>query len=153
MYDAMLTIGGYVGTDVELREGSGGGGALAVFRLGSTPRWFDRASGAWRDQETVWLTVKAWRGLAHNVKASVRKGEPVVVHGRLRASRWKDESGEDRTRTVLDAITVGHDLNRGTTAYLRTERAAPRDDDVDDTALIRKVDGVEVDPVAQPGAA
>jgi len=153
MYDAMLTIGGYVGTDVEFREGSGGGGALAVFRLGSTPRWFDRASGSWRDQETVWLTVKAWRGLAHNVKASVRKGEPVVVHGRLRASRWKDESGEDRTRTVLDAITVGHDLNRGTTAYLRTERAAPRDDDVDDTALIRKVDGVEVDPVAQPGAA
>ena len=153
MYDAMLTIGGYVGTDVEFWEGNGSG-ALAVFRLGSTPRWFDRSSGSWRDQETVWLTVKAWRGLAHNVKASVGKGEPVVVHGRLRASRWKDEeTGEDRSRTVIEAVAVGHDLNRGTTAYRRTERPATRDDDVDDTALIRKVDGVEAEPVAQPGAA
>ena len=102
----------------------------------------------------MWLTVKAWRGLAHNVKASVGKGEPVVVHGRLRASRWKDEeTGEDRSRTVIEAVAVGHDLNRGTTAYRRTERPATRDDDVDDTALIRKVDGVEAEPVAQPGAA
>ena len=140
MYDAMLTIGGYVGTDVEFREGNGAG-ALAVFRVGSTPRWFDRASGSWRDQETVWMTVKAWRGLAHNVKASVRKGEPVIVTGRLRASRWKDESGEERSRLVLDAVAVGHDLNRGTSAFLRTERPTVRDDDSDDITLMRRLDG------------
>ena len=99
MYDAMVTIGGYVGTDVEFREGNGSG-ALAMFRVGSTPRWYDRSSGSWRDQETVWMTVKAWRGLAHNVKASVSKGEPVIVVGKLRASRWKDESGEERSKLV-----------------------------------------------------
>jgi len=140
MYDAMLTIGGYVGTDVDFRDGNGTG-ALAVFRVGSTPRRFDRASGSWRDQETVWMTVKAWRGLAHNVKASVRKGEPVLVTGRLRASRWKDESGEERSRVVIDAVAVGHDLNRGTSAFLRTERPTVRGDDADDTTVMRRLDG------------
>ena len=89
------------------------------------------------------MTVKAWRGLAHNVKASVCKGEPVIVTGRLRASRWKDEAGEERTRIVVDAVAVGHDLNRGTTAYRRTERPAPRDDDVDDNALMRRLEAAE----------
>ena len=166
MYDAMLTIGGYVGTDVEFREGNGSG-ALAVFRVGSTPRWFDRSSGSWRDQETVWMTVKAWRGLAHNVKASVSKGEPVIVTGRLRASKWKDEAGEERTRIVVDAVAVGHDLNRGTTAYRRAERPTPRDDEADDNAVMRRLEAtsagttpagglttaVAAEPVGQPGAA
>ena len=157
MYDAMLTIGGYVGTDVEFREGNGSG-ALAVFRVASTPRWFDRSSGSWRDQETVWMTVKAWRGLAHNVKASVSKGEPVIVVGKLRASRWKDGSGEDRSQLVLEALAVGHDLNRGTTAYRRTVRPAPREE-VDDIALMRRLEAAEAagDPTGeslpQPGAA
>jgi len=162
MFEATLTISGYVGTDVEFRDGNGSS-ALSVFRVGSTPRWFDRSSGSWRDQETVWLTVKAWRGLAHNVKASVRKGEPVIVTGRLRASRWKDVSGEERTKIFVEASAVGHDLNRGTTAYRRTERAAPRDHEIDDIAMMRRLEAaVHVDggsdepvaaPAAQPGAA
>ncbi len=153
MYDAMVTIGGYVGTDVDFLDN--GSGALAVFRLGSTPRWYDRSSGSWRDQETVWLSVKAWRGLAHNVKASVRKGEPVIVTGRLRASRWKDDDGQEQTRTHIDAVAVGHDLNRGTTAYRKAERAAPRDDAADQEAMLRRVESAEAspDPAVSIGAA
>jgi len=154
MNDATVTIGGYVGSDVEFIEGNGTN-SRALFRVGSTPRWYDRSSGGWRDQETIWITVKAWRGLAHNVKASVRKGEPVIVTGRLRASRWKDESGEERSRLVVEAVAIGHDLNRGTAAYRRTERppAAP-DDDVDDSELVRRLEaGREASPSAQPGAA
>jgi single-strand DNA-binding protein len=152
VYDAMLTIGGYVGTDVQFSEGNGGG-ARAMFRVGSTPRWFDRSSGSWRDQETVWLTVKAWRELAHNVKASVRKGEPVIVTGRLRASKWKDGAGEERTEVVVDAVAVGHDLNRGTTAYRRSLRQVRREDDVDDNELMRRLDaGPAAEAGTQPGA-
>jgi len=126
MYDAMVTVQGYVGTDVDFWD-SNGSGALARFRIGSTPGWFDRSAGSWRDHETVWLTVKAWRWLAHNVKTSVRKGEPVFVHGRLRTTRWRDEqSGEDRTSLLVEAVSIGHDLNRGTSAFRRTERADPQ---------------------------
>jgi single-strand DNA-binding protein len=154
MQDATVTIGGYVGSDVEFVEGSGTN-ARALFRVGSTPRWYDRSSGGWRDQETIWITVKAWRGLAHNVKASVRKGEPVIVTGRLRASKWKDQSGEERSRLVVEAVAIGHDLNRGTTAYRRTERTTtPPEDELDDSELVRRLESnQEPGPLVEPGAA
>lgn len=132
MSDVLMTVVGYVGTDVDYREGNGTG-ARAMFRVGSTPRFFDRNQGAWRDQETVWVTVKAWRTLAQNVSSSVRKGEPVIVVGKMRAQVWKDEHGEPRRREVLEATSVGHDLTRGTSAYLRTRpvRLEPADEATD----------------------
>ena len=47
MFEATLTISGYVGTDVEFRDGNGNS-ALAIFRVGSTPRPFDRSSATRR---------------------------------------------------------------------------------------------------------
>lgn len=117
MHDPQVTVTGYVGTEVEFRSGNGAGHDRATFRLGSTGRFRDR-DGQWRDRETVWMTVKAWRGLAQNVAASVRRGEPVVVIGRLQAEKWADDGGQ-HYRDVLVATTVAHDLNRGTTAFRR----------------------------------
>jgi single-strand DNA-binding protein len=117
--DVQITVIGWVGTDVEFSGGNGTGTARASFRVASTPRFYDRSSGEWRDQETVWVTVKAWRALATHVSSSVRRGEPVIVVGKLRAESWRDEAGEARRRDVVEAITVGHDLTRGTAAYLR----------------------------------
>ena len=122
MNDVQVTLVGYVGTDIDYRDGNGTG-ARATFRVGSTSRFFDRNQGTWRDQETVWTTVKVWRSLAQNVSSSVRKGEPVIVTGKLRAESWRDEHGEQRRREVLEATSVGHDLSRGTSAYLRTSPA------------------------------
>ncbi len=119
MSEAQLTLTGYVGTDVDYRAGRDGAPPRARFRVACTPRFFDRQQGAWRDQETVWKTVKVWRALADNVASSVRKGEPVVIIGRLRAEVWKDEDGELRSQDVVEATSVGHDLNRGTSAFLR----------------------------------
>lgn len=152
MFDATVTFAGYVGTEVEFHDGNGAP-ALAVFRLGFTPRWYDRGEGKWRDHETVWFTVKAWRSLAHNVKASVRRGEPVIVHGKLRARKWQDEqTGEDNYRMAIEADIVGHDLTRGTTAFLRTERpAATRTDDAGEE-LTRKVEAVAPELARSPAA-
>ncbi|UPK76374.1 single-stranded DNA-binding protein [Nocardioidaceae bacterium SCSIO 66511] len=121
MHEAQVTITGYVGTTVDFRSSSGNGNDRAVFRLGSTSRFKDR-EGQWRDRETVWMTVKAWRSLAQNVAASVRLGEPVIVVGRLRTERWKGDDGHDRYRDVLEATNVAHDLNRGTAAFRRNDR-------------------------------
>ncbi|UYM04252.1 single-stranded DNA-binding protein [Solicola gregarius] len=120
MQDAQVTITGYVGTDVEFRPGNGND--RAMFRLGSTSRFRDR-DGEWRDRETVWMTVKAWRTLAQNIAASVQRGEPVIVTGRMQAEKWADDGGQ-HYRDVLVATTVAHDLNRGTTAFRRNERPA-----------------------------
>ncbi len=123
MTDVYTTVVGFVGTDVDYHQGNGTA-ARATFRLASTPRYFDSTQGAWREQETVWFSVKVWRGLASNVASSIRKGEPVIVYGRVRNHSWRDEHDEERSRQELEAVAVGHDLTRGTSAYLRRQTPA-----------------------------
>ena len=91
MNEPYVTLQGWVGNEVVHRETKEG--AVANFRVGSTPR-FRRRSGEWADGPTSWFSVACWRGLADNVRDSIRKGDPVVVHGRLRPDVWKREDGE-----------------------------------------------------------
>ncbi|HLR85167.1 MAG TPA: single-stranded DNA-binding protein [Nocardioidaceae bacterium] len=127
-HDAQVTISGYVGTNVEFRPGGTNGADRAMFRLATTPRFLDRRQGVWREQETVWMTVKAWRTLAQNAASSIRRGEPVVVIGRLRTERWDGDDGHERRRDVLEATMVAHDLSRGTSAFQRNDRTPERAD-------------------------
>lgn len=126
MSDVQMTLHGFVGGEVEFKNT--GRGDLASFRVASTPRFRD-GQGSWRNGETTWTQVAAWRTLAANVAASVNVGDPVVVIGRLRTSRWTTPDGEPRERSVLDATTVAHDLARGTSAFRKNPRSAPREDD------------------------
>ena len=91
---------------------------ITSFRLATSQRKFDRATGKWTDGEVNWYTVSSFRGLAHNVAASVRKGDRVVVHGKLRIRDWEntDRSG---TTVEVEAVIIGHDLTYGTASYVR----------------------------------
>lgn len=115
-----MTVFGWVGSDPEFHSGPGSSGDRVTFRLASTPGFFDRSRNGYRELETVWLGVKAWRGLAHNVASSVHKGEPVVVVGRLRAQVYQVD-GQERRYQELEATTVGHDLTKGTSMFRRTK--------------------------------
>ena len=114
MSDVQTTIIGYVGGDVTFREGGAGGPDRATFRVASTPRFYDKNNGGWRDGETVWSTVSCWRALAGNVKTSVHSGDPVVVIGRRRVNVWESGEGVKQEREFVDAQVVRHDLCRGT---------------------------------------
>lgn len=113
--DAYLTLTGWVGSEVELKMLEGGS-TVASFRIGSTPRTFDKGQNLWVDRPTTWFTVDCWRSLAQNVADSINRGDPVVVYGRLKTSEWT-ENGEPRSRTLIEAFSVGHDLSRGTTTF------------------------------------
>jgi single-strand DNA-binding protein len=146
MSDVTVTVFGYVGTEVEFRGGNGKA-ERAMFRIGSTPRYYDRAAREWRDSETVWLTVKAWRDLARNVASSINKGEPVVVVGKLRTSVWTSDDGVEHRRDVLEATTVAHDLARGTSAFHRAERVVEREDtSSEDEDMFRELDRSSSEP-------
>ncbi len=121
MHDTTITVQGYAGGDVEVR--TVGETRLATFRVAATPRRFDRKSGEWVDAPTQWYSVKAWRGLADNVAFSVRRGDAVIVHGRLVANTWVKD-GVEMSSMEIDATVVGHDLNRGTTRLVRPQRPA-----------------------------
>ncbi len=130
MNEALVTFQGWVGTEVVHRVTPQGN--VANFRVGSTPR-VRRKTGEWVDAPTSWFSVTCWRALADNVRDCVRKGEPVVVHGRLRADVWEREDGQTSVTYVVEASHVGHDLARGTAAFLRSgpPERADGDDPVD----------------------
>lgn len=118
--DAVVWITGNVGSDVECRTVRDEL-VFASFRLASTPRM--RRSGEWVDGETTWLGVTCSKALAENVRASVKKGDPVVVVGKLRTARWEDAERGAQERLTIEASAIGHDLNRGTAQFQRSTRA------------------------------
>jgi single-strand DNA-binding protein len=120
MNESMVTFQGWLGADVKTR--SAAGVPVAFFRVASTPRRFNKSSGEWSDGPTQWYTVNAWRSLGEHCAASLKRGDPVVVHGRLSHSTWVNSAGVEVTSLEVDATFVGHDLNRGRSAFTKTER-------------------------------
>lgn len=119
MNDTYITLTGWVGSDVALREVAGGQ-PVANFRVATTSRRF--RNNEWKDGTTTWYQVKAWRALADNVASSIRSGDPVVVHGRLEADVWTKDDGTVNTQLVITATSVGHDLSRGTAVFTKPVR-------------------------------
>jgi single-strand DNA-binding protein len=133
--EAYVHMTGYVGGDVEYRNHTTPTGS---FRLACTPRM--RRGGDWTDGETTWLTVTCFRALAEHAASSIRRGDPVIVIGRLRTQVWTKD-GAQQERTVLEALTIGHDLTRGTSAFNRSERpAVPEDRDSEVAEVITSVE-------------
>ncbi|MFB7735224.1 single-stranded DNA-binding protein [Streptomyces sp. NPDC056112] len=100
-------------------------GASARFRLAVTSRYWDREKSAWTDGHTNFFTVWANRQLAANAVASLTVGDPVIVQGRLKV-RTESRDGTSRTWADIDALAIGHDLARGTSAFRRTVRTEPQ---------------------------
>ena len=121
MLEPHITVVGNVGASPRTRV-LASGAVVTDFRIASTPRRVDRATGAWSDGETIWFGVSCWRQLAENVAASIKTGDRVVVTGTLRAHTWKTEQGEERSSLEVDAQTVSFDLSRGRAVQ---ERSVP----------------------------
>jgi single-strand DNA-binding protein len=137
--DAYVQLTGNVGGTVEFRNNTV---PVASFRLAHTPRV--RRNGEWADAPTTWITVTCFRALAENVKASLHKGHPVLVAGRLRTNVWTKD-GVTYERLTLEATTVGHDLTRGTATFFRAATESTVEDREDS---LREVIGrVESQPV------
>ncbi|MFS0716837.1 single-stranded DNA-binding protein [Arthrobacter sp. 1P04PC] len=112
-----ITIRGFVATEIKSST-TPGGVATASFRLGSTGRRFDRAANAWVDGTTNWFTVQGYRQLAGNMACSIRKGQPVIVTGRLKIRTWESESRIHHA-VDIDADAIGHDLSWGAANFTR----------------------------------
>ncbi len=120
MGETYVTLIGNVATQPELRRASNGA-QVGRFRLATHERRYDRTAERWTDGPTSFYTVWAWRTLGENVCGSLGMGEPVVVHGKLRLVEREDKG----LVASIDAVTVGHDLGRGTSAFRRVARTKP----------------------------
>ena len=73
MNETYVTLRGWLGGEV--RHRLAGETPVAEFRLGVTPRYFDKQRSDWVDADTQWFTVKAWRQLADHCET--RSGGPT----------------------------------------------------------------------------
>ncbi len=113
-----VTLVGFVAQDPNIRT-TATGKLVTKVRVGTTPRFRDSATGQWRDAETSYYNVSCWARLADHVRASLHKGDPVIVKGKFRTSTFEDKNGQLRTSIEITADTVGHDLSRGPANYMR----------------------------------
>lgn len=113
-----ITIRGFVATSPSTNT-LPSGTALTNFRVASTPRWYDSNQQVWREGNTNWFTVNAFRNLAENASRSIFVGQPVIVTGRINIKQWQNDDGKKGTSVEIDATAIGHDLSLGTSSFNR----------------------------------
>ena len=125
--DAYVTVHGNVAADPVQRSTASGATVVGI-RVAANGRKFDRSSGGFRDGEPMFIGVSCWRSLGQNVLATLRKGDAVVVLGRLIQRTFEDRQGIRRSVHEIDAIAVGPDLARCAAdlhRVARSDAAAP----------------------------
>ena len=120
MNETYVTIRGRLTADPTPRT-TRTGTPMTSFRLATSAR--RQVDGQWTDTEPSFYDVVAYRSLAGNVAASLRKGHPVVVHGRQRITSWQREDGSTGWNVQVEAEGLGHDLYFGSAAFTRVSLA------------------------------
>jgi single-strand DNA-binding protein len=113
-------------------------------------RRYDRATEQWVDHGMFRVRVACWRRLADHVYKSLKVGEPVIVIGRLFTRDWRTEEGELRVNYELEADTVGHDLSRGVTEFIKARAEGPNSA-IEDAEADRRIGGEIAYPVDANG--
>lgn len=121
--ETLITVVGNLVADPELRY-TPSGSAVAKFRIASTPRAFDKATGEWKDGDALFLRCVAWRQMAENIAETLTKGMRVVVQGGLVQNNYETSEGEKRSSIELKVEEVGPSLRYATAKMTKTSRSS-----------------------------
>ena len=94
---------GHLGADPESRT-VGDGTLVANFQIAVTESWKDRDGN--KKEDTQWIRIQAWRGLAEVIDKYLRKGSQVYVAGKWQTREWEDRDGNKRYTTEVVARDV-----------------------------------------------
>jgi single-strand DNA-binding protein len=120
--DTTITLCGNLVDDPELRF-TPQGQPVARFRIASTPRFLDKATGEWKDGDGLFLTCNVWRGTAEHVAESLTRGMRVIVSGRLRQRSYETREGDKRTVYEVEVDDVGPSLKSATAKVVKASRS------------------------------
>lgn len=98
----MAVLMGRLGRDPELKQAQAGG-QVCSFSLATNER--EKQGDQWVDV-TEWHTVVCFGRLAELVAERCRKGEQVLVQGRMKLRKWVAKDGQEKQRTEVIATTV-----------------------------------------------
>lgn len=119
MSDSSITITGHTGRAPDARYTPSG---MAVVDFSVAVNHSRKQGNEWVD-ETSWVNVVAFGGLAENVAESVGKGTRVTVTGRISEDTWEDkDTGAKRSKLKVVADDVACSLKWATAEVTPTER-------------------------------
>ena len=121
MPDTHVTICGNLTDDPEVTF-TPNGAAVCNFRLAVTPRVRD--GNGWKDGDTSFFRITAWRDLATHLCDSLSKGDRVIVQGQLRMRAWETPEGDKRQVVEVTAEEVGPSLRWATAKPERTRKTS-----------------------------
>jgi single-strand DNA-binding protein len=124
MPETFVSLVGNLTDDPEVRF-TPQGTAVASFRLAVTARVKD--GEGWRDGDTSFFRINAWRDLAEHVTDSLSKGDRALVLGRLKTRSWETPEGERRSVVEVEAEEVGPSLKWATAQPQRANGTAKAD--------------------------
>ena len=109
------TLLGHAGRDPEIRDLKNGGKA-ASFTLATTEKWKDRDGKP--AEATEWHRIVVYGPVVEPVGKMLKKGDAVLVEGRIATRAFRDKDGNDRT--VIEIVVSGW---QGTVNVLSGRRA------------------------------
>jgi single-strand DNA-binding protein len=114
-----VTLVGNVTSDPELQITPSG---VSVARFGLAWNRRFQKDGEW-EEEPNFFDITCWKETAENVVESFRKGDRVLVSGRLEHSRWEDKkTGEKRSKVGVVADEVAGTTRWATVEMSRVEQ-------------------------------
>jgi single-strand DNA-binding protein len=118
-----ITIVGNLADDPELRY-TPQGAAVANMRVAVNRRRFNRETNGWDEELDGFFTVNIWRDHAENIAESLKRGQRVVVIGRLRSRSYEDKEGQTRWVTEIEADEVCPSLRWATAKINKVSRSS-----------------------------
>lgn len=150
MSTTLVTVVGNLVADPVRREIVPGKFSVTM-RIACTERRWSAEDRQYVDGRTSFYNITCWDHLAENAAESLRRGERVVVHGRLSVREYTDSQDRPRTAVDIDARAIGHDLTWGTTRFTRYIRNGNGERSSDPwTAAPAEVDGIVLDENGVP---
>jgi len=101
-----LTVQGVVGTNPALSRVGDNARPYCRFRVAVTPTY--RTEQGWNNAETIWFTAKAWGQLAANLSHSLRKGDAVLLTGRVSPAADNSPHPASSVRIAAAAVSAAN---------------------------------------------
>jgi single-strand DNA-binding protein len=78
---------------------------VARFTLATNERLFNPGTNE-SSLRTEWHRVVVWGKLAEFCEKFLTKGKQILLEGKLRTRSWQDKSGNKRTTTEVEAVSI-----------------------------------------------
>lgn len=95
----IVVVGGNITRDIELRY-TPAGKAVAEVGIANNKKWKNEAGDL--KEEVCFINVTAWGTLAETMAKYLKKGDGILVEGRLKQEVW-EKNGEKRSAIKITA--------------------------------------------------